>query len=292
MPNIKKAFSKIKINKYFVLLFLVCTAAGYFKDVVLLFLFVFLHELCHVLSAYILKIKVKDIELFPFGGTARIDNLDYVGIYKEIVINIAGPMFNAATAIFLLLLKHFKVPVPYYTEMMSINIVLFLFNMLPGFPLDGGKILRAVLNYFIGFKKASRFAILSGKIISICIFLAGILLLIYGKFNISFFVMPFFMLYSSRQEESSMVLTIIRDMINKKSKLIESGIMETGFICAFEDAYVNDIIKHIDLDKYHIIIVIGKDMKLKGFLTESQVFDGIVQDAGNVTLGKLLDNII
>lgn len=291
MSGIKKALSKFKVNRYFILLFLICIAAGYFKDVALLFMFALIHELCHVVSAILLKIKIRNIELFPFGGVARIDNLDYMGTYREIIINIAGPLFNAATAIFLLLIKGFRVSTLYLNQAVSINIMLAVFNMLPGLPLDGGRILRAALNCFIGFKKATRVAIISGRVIASVLMLCGVLLLIYGRFNIGFFAVPFFMLYASRQEESIMTFMVMKDIIGKKKKLINNGFMEAKFICAYEDMYMEDVIKHIDLDKYHIIIIIGSDMKIKGTLTESQVLDGISGENSEITLGQFVDNM-
>ena len=104
------------------------------------------HELAHVAAALALGYRVREIELLPFGGVARIDNIGEAGAINEIVVAAAGPLASLVMAAVL----HFTaVQVPalafgleFYFE---VNIMLALFNLLPGLPLDGGRILRALI---------------------------------------------------------------------------------------------------------------------------------------------------
>lgn len=284
--KIVKLFSVFKVNILFIIFIIACSLTGYFTEAALFSMFVFLHEMCHVAAAYFYNINIKNIELFPFGGVARVGSLEYMGITKEIVISAAGPMFNMAAAVFLLLLNKLGAKVPNIDIMITINVTLALFNLLPGFPLDGGRILRAILEHYTGFRSATGIAALSGRIIAAILFLIGISLILYNRFNISFFIMPFFMLYAAGQEENATIFMILKDVISKRERIKNEGCMKAGLLCAYKDTYVGDILKHADLNRYHIIFVIDEEMAVSGILTESQVIENLAP-GGDTTIGHI-----
>lgn len=143
---------------------------------VLLFAFVVLHELGHCYAAIHFGVQVRDITLFPIGGVARIEHLpEDPG--REITIAMAGPAVNFGIALL------FAPPVAWIAhargvvnplELLGIvsdlsasgfivylfftNVMLVLFNLLPAFPMDGGRVLRAALTYFSGRLLATRIA--------------------------------------------------------------------------------------------------------------------------------------
>ncbi|HBM80562.1 MAG: M50 family metallopeptidase [Clostridiales bacterium] len=282
---------KFKINKYFILALLVFIIAGFYKDMLLLFLFVILHELCHVLAAYLCGVKIKNIEIFPFGGVARIDDLDYIGICKEIIITMAGPLFNIALAVVLFMLYKAGAMAKMPVDMININLMIALFNLFPGLPLDGGKIFRAVLSLRIGFKKATNIAAYSGKIISVIIFIFGIYEIFRGVFNIWLLIVPFFLFILANNEKNMVMFMIIKNLLNKKKHLKTKGMMETMVMCAHENTSISDILKSFDVDKYHIVIVLGEDMNIKAVLTESQIFNNLTMEDKGFTIGDISEKI-
>lgn len=289
MLDFKKVLSRFKVNKYFIILLIVCLIIGYSKQVILLFLFVILHEMSHLLFAKIYKLKINNIEIFPFGGVARIDNLDNAGVFIDIVITIAGPLFNLATAMVLFFLKTKGIMVDEY--LITVNLTLGLFNLLPGMPLDGGRILRALLSYFVGFKKAFKATIVSGKIIAVIIFSLGLLLLIYERIEVSLLTMPFFLYISAKKEQNAGMFVIIKDIINKGQRFKHTGVMEGRDLCVYHNTNVCDILKYFDYDKYHIIFVIGENMGVECILTESEVFDNLSAGLEDTTIGELCERI-
>lgn len=291
MPDFRRVFSRFKINRYFIILLIICLLAGYQEEILLLFTFVLLHELCHVIAAKIYKLKLYNIEIFPFGGVARIDNLEDIGTFKEIVITIAGPLFNLTTAMVLFFLNMYGITVPFHDYLLRMNVLLAFFNLLPGMPLDGGRIIKAVLKYFVGYKKAVKAAIMSGKVIAGILFSCGIIVWISGKPDINLLIMPFFLFISAAKEESAAMFTIIKDFINKKQHFKNSRIMEAKELCVYKDTSVTEVLKYFDLGRYHIIMVIGDDMKIESVMTESEVFDNLTLDLGEATIGELSKKI-
>lgn len=253
-----------------------------------------LHESCHVLAAYIFKLKINEIEIFPFGGVARIDNLDSAGPLKEVIISIAGPLFNIASASLLFFLHKSRVSVfaDDYKFIMDLNITLAVFNLLPGLPLDGGRILKAILSYFTGYRKASKTAVLMGKIIAVLLFIYAIIAVLSGSINLTLIVMPFFLYISAKQEEEFLMYTIIRDVMAKKQHIKSEKVIDAVEMCAYENTHIRELLKYFDLNKYHIVIVIDENMKVRCILTESQIVDNLSTSNSDSTLGELCRRIM
>ena len=109
----------------------------------LVFASVLLHELGHALAGRLFGVRTRDITLYPFGGVARME-LAQLRPMPEVVISIAGPMVNLGLAALGLLLLAFNLPLG--QDLLVINLGLGLFNLLPAFPMDGGRVLRALLS--------------------------------------------------------------------------------------------------------------------------------------------------
>lgn len=262
---------------------------GYTKEMFILFLFVMLHEMAHVIFAVMYKLRVETIEIFPFGGVARIGNIEGVEAHKEIIIAMAGPGANIIAASIILALNRAGVSIPDFSYLMNVNITLALFNLLPGLPLDGGRMLRAALAYYTGFKKATRTSAVMGKIIAMALLFVGIIVYIYGNLNISLLVIPFFIFISAVNEENGIMYTIMKNITNKNSDFITRGVMDTTGICVYENVMIREVLKNFDLNRYHLIVVINSEMKIRAVFTESQVFEALSFYGGGVTLGELCE---
>jgi Zn-dependent protease len=130
---------------------------------------VVLHELGHALAARGFGIRTRDIELYPIGGVARLDRIPRNPV-KELAIALAGPAVNVAIAVFvggLMWFDGFALGASslsgtwleaFWHHILWANVVLVLFNLLPAFPMDGGRVLRAVLALFVPHAKATEAA--------------------------------------------------------------------------------------------------------------------------------------
>lgn len=121
----------------------------------LLFLCVLLHEFGHAFAARAYGIRTPDITLLPIGGLARLERSPSTP-GQEFVIAIAGPLVNVAIALLLWIALGFPSRTadfiifdrPLHSlalQLLGVNITLVLFNMIPAFPMDGGRVLRAIL---------------------------------------------------------------------------------------------------------------------------------------------------
>lgn len=147
----------------------------------LFFVSVILHELGHSLVAIARGIKVRAITLFIFGGVAQTAK-DADTAATEFFIAIAGPLVSFMLAILCYLLKLWLMP---YSEtatavldwLATINLVVAIFNLIPGFPMDGGRVFRAVVWKISGNAvKGMQWAVTSGKIVAYGFMVTGMLI--------------------------------------------------------------------------------------------------------------------
>ena len=158
-----------------------------------LFLFasVLLHELSHSLVARARNIKVESITLFFFGGVAGIEREDLKPSH-EFQMAIAGPLFSLVlSAVFFVL---FRLTPPGVIQTITqylyqLNFILALFNLVPAFPLDGGRAFRAILYaYYHDILKATRIASMGGKLFAIILIVLGIFGMTTGAGNGLWFI--------------------------------------------------------------------------------------------------------
>jgi Zn-dependent protease len=147
---------------------------------------VLLHEFGHVLLALREHISVRSVTLFIFGGVARI-NEEPRSAGAEFRIAIAGPLVSFALAGFFGLLWLMLKPIAFLAApseyLMRINFILAAFNLIPGFPLDGGRVLRAIIWKVTGnMSTATRAASITGQIVAFGFIAFGAVSVFTGNF--------------------------------------------------------------------------------------------------------------
>ncbi len=152
--------------------------------ILLLFLCVLLHEFGHVFAARRYGIRTPDITLLPIGGLASLERMPEKPS-QEVVVALAGPAVNVVIAFVLIVLLGARLdPTDLNllaepgTNMLArvavANVALVVFNMIPAFPMDGGRVLRALLAMRMGFVRATRVAAVVGQSFAIFLGFVGL----------------------------------------------------------------------------------------------------------------------
>ncbi|MCP4545680.1 MAG: hypothetical protein GY835_04325 [bacterium] len=206
-----------------------------------LFIFVLLHELGHCLAAGSFGIRVGSITLYPFGGVAAAGNIPRQP-RQEILIAIAGPAVNLILAILIVLilwlsgspLIDLSGEIPLLTYLLYANIALLTFNLIPAFPLDGGRVLRAVLAIKLPYTTATRWAVRIGMLFSL-IFL---LIVLWKPRFIMLGVIGIFLLFAGRRElrnvkfEDMAKYSFVREHLRQTPWYLADRETTVGEVCA------------------------------------------------------------
>src|ERR1700716_1941670 len=140
---------------------------------VVLFLCVVAHEFGHIFTAAAFGVSPPDVTLLPIGGVARLERIPEKP-HEEFLVAIAGPLVNVAISIVLagllgarLNAQHLaaleSTEISLFDRLAAVNLFLALFNMIPAFQMDGGRLLRALLASRLGFVRATEIAATIGQ---------------------------------------------------------------------------------------------------------------------------------
>jgi Zn-dependent protease len=242
--------------------------------IVALFGIVILHEMGHALTARRFGIRTRDITLLPIGGVARLERMPE-DPKQELLVALAGPAVNVVLAGFLLLtilLTGTALAVPdsrlaggsFLSNLMWINVSLAVFNMIPAFPMDGGRVLRALLAMRLDYVHATQRAASTGQALALVFGLVG---LFYNPFLV--FIALF--VWMGAAAESSMV-----QMKSALAGIPVSKAMITDFRSLAPTNSLQEAIEHVLAGFQHDFPVLEHG-RLVGVLTREDLLKSLAQ---------------
>lgn len=265
------------LNSWFIALIVIFTLMGMGLKVLGVFAAVLWHEAAHAAAAASLGYRVRELELLPFGGVARIERIGEAGSTSEIIMAAAGPL---ASLVMAAVIYFMSVRAPEWAVMLDfylrVNLMLALFNLLPGLPLDGGRILRALLATRWDFTSATAVVVNTGKLISLGLVAVTTLdFWLTGTFNVTFFAAAVFLYAAARTETAVAGFRTMRVLANKKAELMARGVLPTMHFTVLDSVAARDILRFFGPEQYHVVLVVDKRLRLQGTLTETQVWEAL-----------------
>lgn len=237
--------------------------------VLLIFGCVVLHEFGHALTARAFGIQTPDITLLPIGGVARLQRMPDKP-WQELVVALAGPLVNVIIAGALLLylgrdvdlgtMAHPEdVKVSMVVKLAVINVWLAVFNLIPAFPMDGGRVLRALLAMVMSYSTATQVAASIGQFVAILLGFAGLFLSPLLIF-IALFV------YLGASQEASMA-----QMKEMTAGMPVSEAMVTEMTPLSPQATLEDAVKALLRTSQHEFPIVDADGNLQGLLMRNDL---------------------
>jgi Zn-dependent protease len=240
-----------------------------------LFLCVLLHEFGHALAARRYGIRTPDITLLPIGGLARLERMPEKP-WQEFVIAVSGPLVNVVIAalLFLILgrmpapddLTNLNDPATILPNLARVNVLLVLFNMIPAFPMDGGRVLRAFLASRMEYSRATQIAAHIGQAIAM---VGGLFALMSGQPIL--ILIAIFIFFAAAQESQAVQVRSTTNHLRVRHAMI------TQFRTLRQDATLQDAVDALLAGSQHDFPILDADGNLIGMLLRSDLITGLAQ---------------
>jgi stage IV sporulation protein FB len=243
--------------------------------VLAIFLCVLLHEFGHVLAARHYGIRTPDITLLPIGGVARLERMPREPAH-ELIVALCGPLVNVVIATLIgfglklspqMDLELDPVRMPFWVQMMQWNVFMVLFNMIPAFPMDGGRVLRAGMALFMDYGRATRAAASVGQAIAALGFMAALLFF----HNPLLLIIALFIFLSAGQEAA-----MVTEEETTRALRVRDA-MVTDFRSLPEDATLRDAVDFLLSGTQHDFPVVDDAGNLTGLLSRTALIGGLAK---------------
>jgi Zn-dependent protease/CBS domain-containing protein len=252
--------------------------------ILLLFLCVVLHEFGHALAAKAFGINTPDITLLPIGGVARLERMPDKPS-QELIVALAGPAVNVVIALCLFAVIGSRGDVDPRTAMQSgdllvnlltINVWLVLFNLLPAFPMDGGRVLRALLATRLSYARATQVAASVGQAFA---FIFGFI----GLFANPFLIFIALFVYIGASQEAALA-----QMKDISRRLPVSSAMVREFRSLPKTATLEEAADALLATSQHDFPVLDETGNVAGVLTRHDLIAALRKNDPQIRVGDVM----
>ena len=266
----------------------VAEAADGILFILAIFTCVLLHEFGHVLTALAFGVRTPDLALLPIGGMGRLERMPERP-WQELLVAVAGPAVNVVIALVLACFHGFAslsddrsfeefVLNPSFGErLMVVNVLLVVFNMIPAFPMDGGRVLRALLAMVTDYTSATNVAAAIGQVLAV---LGGLVGLWAG--NPILILIAVFIFLAARGEAT---------MVATQSALAGVPLhqaMMTDFHCLRAEDPLSEAARVLLAGAQHDFPVVSEAGELEGLLTRSRLIEALTTEGSGGLVGEVM----
>ena len=250
----------------------------------LVFLCVLLHEFGHAFAARRYGIRTPDITLLPIGGVARLERMPEKPS-EELVVALAGPLVNVVIAAllypFVRGLLHpgviERVGIGLLPRLLMTNIALVLFNLIPAFPMDGGRVLRALLAMRMDYARATAIAASIGQALAVG---GGLMALTHGQ---PMLVLVAVFVYFGAQNEAALA-----QMKSISSGLRVSAAMVTQFTALPRTATLHDAVEAVLTSSQHDFPIVDAAGAVCGVLTRADLIVALRKSGAETPVAEVM----
>ncbi|UJL48266.1 M50 family metallopeptidase [Virgibacillus sp. NKC19-16] len=246
---------KIHVHPVLMVFLIIAFVTGTFMELAIILAIVLFHELGHYIVASIFKWRIQGIMLWVFGGVMDTEEHGNRPIREEALVTIAGPFQHVIIYLILFFLASADlVPASVLELIFYYNTVILIFNLLPIWPLDGGKLLFLGLSAFSPYKKAYQSVIIFSMVISLFVL---VLQLIFFPFTLSAFFIMIFLFMENRSEWNKRYYVFMRFLLKRYEG--NTAVNAVRPIVVPHEATLMDVFGHFRREKKHPIYITYPD---------------------------------
>ncbi len=252
---------KYKLHPLFVLYLIFLIIIGQFESIFVYLLVVTLHEMSHSFVAHKLGYKLDKLLLMPYGVCLNYKTNSFLP-KDEILIAISGPLINLLFAISTIALWWIFPIAQIYTQLFCYaNIVMFVFNLLPCYPLDGGRVLAGIITKKYNRKLAIKITIIFNILICIVFILTFISGIFFGIINTNILIICVFLFLGILEPQKSTSYGYISLFSNRKNVYKNGNQIKFTLVCGDDPIY--KVMAKMSKYKFNVFYVLLQDKKIK-----------------------------
>jgi stage IV sporulation protein FB len=277
--------SKVYIHPLFWLVIGISIVTGYFIDLIMVFFIIAVHEMGHLFTALFFSWRIRKVTLLPFGGVAEMDEHGNRPLKEELLVVIAGPFQHIWMMGIVSLLNSFHLlPRVFYENFLMYNWMILCFNLLPIWPLDGGKLLMLVLSRVKTFMRALHWTVVSSFFFLVCL---HVMVLIWAPFQLHLWIVLIFLYFSLWQEWKQRHYVLMRFLLERYYGN-RRGFHHLKPITVSSDTALSAVLMQFQRGVKHPIIIMENGQE-KGTLDENEVLHAYFSEKQTtVKIGDLL----
>ncbi|WP_405100898.1 site-2 protease family protein [Oceanobacillus sp. FSL H7-0719] len=209
----RKMFPPLHFHPVFILFIFISILTGTFMELLIIFTIVFIHEMGHYFMAKAFKWRIRKVMLWVFGGVMETEEHGNRSIKEDVLVTIAGPIQHIFIYLLLyILLISGILNEAIFNTAISYNTVILIFNLLPIWPLDGGKLLFILMSVKYPYRKAMDAILLISMILSI---LFIVMHMFFYPFTLSFTLIMLFLFIENRLEWKRRFFIFLRFLLER-----------------------------------------------------------------------------
>ncbi|WP_415347968.1 site-2 protease family protein [Clostridium perfringens] len=274
----------MKIDKKIIIQLVTFFILGFKFNLALAFFWIIIHELAHYFVLLKLNIESEKFKLHILGARLEIKDYEDLSSREKLIVCFAGPILNGIVAMIFFCIYKLIFKSEYIYSNYEINLVLFIFNLLPTYPLDGGEILGAILEEKMIFKDVNNILIKISYSFGIAFILLSILgIVILGEINITSILAGIFIIYLSYNERRKVMYIIMGDITKKRERLINKKYIDSRVTSVYCEQDMVNLLRIIDKNRFNIFYVSDEEMNLLYVLRENEIIETL-KTIGNINL--------
>lgn len=245
-----------------------------------------MHELGHVFAALAVGWRVQSMELLPFGGVAKVDEWGTTRVRDEVLVALAGPFVNLVMILVGYVFYLYGIWGEEWTEFFVFgNAWIAGFNLLPIWPLDGGKILQALLSKVFPFYKTMHVSIVWSSFAACCLIIASFFL----PFQWNLVLISCYLILENRLAYKQAQYQFIRFLLKKEQenrKLPSHSKMDT--YCLKANERIGEVVKRIKKGSYHCFQVLDARQNIVASISEDAILRAFFEKKPGRTISELI----
>ncbi|MCC3356567.1 M50 family metallopeptidase [Bacillus sp. REN16] len=277
MNNYLKLLRKIEVHPLLWLIVGVAVITANFRELLMLFIIILVHEMGHAACAHFFSWRIKKIQLLPFGGVAEMDEHGNRPLKEELLVILAGPLQHIWMVVVAYLLTAGSVISEKTFDLFFYhNAVIFFFNLLPIWPLDGGKLVYLFFSYRHSFFEAHKRMLIVSTLVTMIIL---IVILVYAPTNLNLWVILSFLIFSIIMEWKKRHYVFMRFLLERyygkqdtftklKPLVVDETEMVYSVLSMFQRGYKHPIViqkdgeNQLPLDENELLHAYFNDKKI------------------------------